>query len=79
VALAALPAPFRWQGDRIDLACEQPTAQDSPQTKFGKIPLPFEHGIPVAHLEKDVLTLLCDDEYLHHEHLTDSFPAVLER
>ena len=74
---ARLQAPLRQRGDQIDLTCGEPTAQDPPQTRFGKIPLPFGHGLPVVRREQDVLTLLCDNEYLHYKHRSDSCPTAL--
>ena len=79
MASAGLQAPFRQRVDQTDLTCVAPTAQDPPQTRFGKIPSPFWHGLPVVRREQDVLTLLCESEYLHYKHRSDSCRAVLEQ
>ena len=56
------------------------TASSDPrQTRSGKIPLLFGHGDPVVRPEQDVLTLLCDNEYRHYTHLSDSCPEALEQ
>ena len=57
----------------------EPTAQDLPQTRFGKIPLLFGHEFPVVRRAQDVLTIRRDNEFLHHKRLSDSCPKASER
>src|ERR1700751_2660551 len=65
--------------DQTDPTCRERTAQDPPQTRFGKIASLFGHGPPVVRRERDSLTLRCDNEYLHYKHRSDNCPAALER
>ena len=74
---AGLQAPFRQQVDQTELKCGERTAQDPLQTKFGKIPLPSGHELPVVRREKDVLTLPCDNGCRHCKHLLDNYPIAL--
>jgi hypothetical protein len=74
--LSSAPSAVSSTGDQIDLASEEPTVQDLPQTRLDKTPLPFWRGLTVVHREQDVVKLLPDSEYLRDRRLLDSCPAA---